>query len=398
MAFQTTAALEALVFPEQTPGTQNDPERPRQMACVLCDDQFAYPTEKDALFTHLVAKHKLVVGEIDQIHDVPEYVAYWKRRLTEAPLETFLTVIKTNTQQDARPGTQEEYYFLCDALPEDRRLRERLQRERLAYMLAVQEAERRETNFDRECLFCAERCGPSRNDLFAHMYEAHSFNLGSPDNVVGVARFLDTIQEKLDRNVCLYCEKVFRDRTTLKDHMRKKQHRKLNPKNREYDQFYLINYLELGKNWEALRGEEDGEDDSEWDDWVEDSRSSFICLLCHTAHLSADSVFEHMKAEHGFDFLASVRGLDFYARVKVVNFIRRRVHERCCFHCEKEFRTSRELLEHMESEKGHLQLPEDKVTWDQPEYYFPTYENDMLLSALEQQDSGDEKEEEGEKE
>lgn len=42
---------------------------------------------------------------------------------------------------------------------------------------------------------------------------------------------------------CLFCEKLFKDRTALKDHMRKKQHKKINPKNKEYDRFYVINYL-----------------------------------------------------------------------------------------------------------------------------------------------------------
>ena len=42
---------------------------------------------------------------------------------------------------------------------------------------------------------------------------------------------------------CLFCEKLFKDRTVLKDHMRKKQHKKINPKNKEYDRFYIINYL-----------------------------------------------------------------------------------------------------------------------------------------------------------
>ena len=42
---------------------------------------------------------------------------------------------------------------------------------------------------------------------------------------------------------CLFCEKLFKDRTSLKDHMRKKQHKKINPKNKEYDRFYIINYL-----------------------------------------------------------------------------------------------------------------------------------------------------------
>ena len=42
---------------------------------------------------------------------------------------------------------------------------------------------------------------------------------------------------------CLFCEKSFKDRQTLKDHMRKKQHKKINPKNKEYDKYYIINYL-----------------------------------------------------------------------------------------------------------------------------------------------------------
>lgn len=42
---------------------------------------------------------------------------------------------------------------------------------------------------------------------------------------------------------CLYCERIFKDKTVLKEHMRKKQHKKINPKNRKYDKFYVINYL-----------------------------------------------------------------------------------------------------------------------------------------------------------
>jgi len=42
---------------------------------------------------------------------------------------------------------------------------------------------------------------------------------------------------------CLYCEKTFRDKFVLKEHMRKKQHRKINCKNKLYDKFYIINYL-----------------------------------------------------------------------------------------------------------------------------------------------------------
>lgn len=60
----------------------------------------------------------------------------------------------------------------------------------------------------------------------------------------------DTLQSNLTVIVCppvslqcLYCEKTFRDKTTLKDHMRKKAHRRINASNHEYDRFYVINYL-----------------------------------------------------------------------------------------------------------------------------------------------------------
>lgn len=39
--------------------------------------------------------------------------------------------------------------------------------------------------------------------------------------------------------------------------MRKKQHKKIDGKNRAYDKFYLINYLEPGKTWEDVQAEDD---------------------------------------------------------------------------------------------------------------------------------------------
>lgn len=58
---------------------------------------------------------------------------------------------------------------------------------------------------------------------------------------------------------CLYCERFFRDFHLLKDHMRKKQHKKISPQNHAYDKFYLINHLELGKTWEEVQAEDDRE-------------------------------------------------------------------------------------------------------------------------------------------
>jgi hypothetical protein len=60
--------------------------------------------------------------------------------------------------------------------------------------------------------------------------------------------------------------------------MRKKAHKKVNPQNRLYDQFYLVNYLEFGKNWEDISRERtedelptgfdaEKEEDADWSDW-----------------------------------------------------------------------------------------------------------------------------------
>ena len=54
---------------------------------------------------------------------------------------------------------------------------------------------------------------------------------------------------------CLYCEKHFPAPAVLRKHMRKKKHFKINARNKIYDKFYIINYLEPGKYWETFENE-----------------------------------------------------------------------------------------------------------------------------------------------
>jgi hypothetical protein len=49
--------------------------------------------------------------------------------------------------------------------------------------------------------------------------------------------------------ICIYCEKTFKNRMVLKEHMRKKFHKCINPNNQVYDKFYINNYLEPGTTW-----------------------------------------------------------------------------------------------------------------------------------------------------
>ncbi|KAI6079146.1 Zinc finger protein 277 [Aix galericulata] len=230
-------------------------------------------------------------------------------------------------------------------------------------ILEQQQRERDDTSFHSMCMFCDQEFTGNRSVLLNHMAREHAFNIGLPDNIVNCSEFLAVLQEKLDNLQCLYCEKIFRDKNTLKDHMRKKQHRRINAKNKEYDRFYIINYLEFGKSWEEVQSEDDRELidnlEEDWSDWE-----------------------EHPKS-HGFDFLKikSEHGLNFYQQVKLVNFIRREIHHCRCYNCQEKFQSKGGLISHMEETK-HITFLPARSTWDQPQYYFPTYENDTLLCTL----------------
>lgn len=89
------------------------------------------------------------------------------------------------------------------------------------------------------------------------MSTQHNLQLGNPQNLVYIDELIEIISDKLNGLQCLFCEKNFPDRNTLKEHMRKKLHKRINPKNKLYDKYYVVNYLEADKTWENLEKERD---------------------------------------------------------------------------------------------------------------------------------------------
>ncbi|XP_072242597.1 zinc finger protein 277 isoform X2 [Leuresthes tenuis] len=377
--------LEPLSFPEQAVESSSTPSlqcpSSELLVCLFCSESVPL-LQKDILFKHLLLGHKLVIADVKLIADLPRYMLYWKGRFLEQQVTDFCSVIKTNSTGPAEK--QEHYFLLCDILPEDRTLREKLQQKRLEEVLEQQQVERDDCSFHRLCMFCNEEFTGNRSSMLNHMAKEHSFNIGLPDNIVYCNEFLDTLQNKLDNLQCLYCEKIFRDKTTLKDHMRKKAHRRISASNPEYDRFYIINYLELGKTWEDVQNEDDREmvDDDDWSDWQAHPVSA-VCLFCDYQSETMDQIYTHMKDAHGFDLqnLKTELHLKFYQQVKLVNFIRRQIHQSRCYGCRQKFDCRADILHHIVAEGHVMQLPE-MSTWDQPQYYFPTYENDALLCTL----------------
>ncbi|KAM5172282.1 LOW QUALITY PROTEIN: zinc finger protein 277 [Mantella aurantiaca] len=370
--------LEALSFPE-SPGPVHFPSDAVSLPCMFCE-QLYKEAEKDGLLKHMIIEHRLVIADVKLVANFKRRKRHTENVYCVTDFYSITAIFHQSIEQ------QENYFLLCDVLPEDRILREELQQERLRIILEQQQSERSDTSFRKLCMFCNEEFKGNRSILFNHMKEEHSFNVGLPDNLVYCNEFLDLLQGKMDNLQCLYCEKTFRSQNTLKDHMRKKQHRKIKAQNQDYDRFYIINYLELGKNWEDVQSEDDREfgdnNDDDWSDWEENPVSA-VCLFCDKQADTNEKLLCHMKDNHHFD-LQKIKvdlGLKFYQQVKLVNFIRRQIHQCRCHGCRETFQSKIELISHMEK-YSHISVLPERSVWDQPQYYFPTYENDSLLCTL----------------
>lgn len=119
--------------------------------------------------------------------------------------------------------------------------------------------------------------------------------------------------------------------------------------------------------------------DSDWSDW-EGEKESIICLFCSKTETDFDIIKMHLKNEHNFDF-KKIDSFNFYHKIKIVNCIRRHMHLLQCVVCDEKFTVSSDLQKHLKLEE-HCGIG-DKSKWDQPEFFFSTYEDDAILCYLE---------------
>ncbi|XP_018045117.1 PREDICTED: zinc finger protein 277 [Atta colombica] len=370
-------------------------DKPCDTKCLLCDCIFILPTNETDLLTHLFKVHRLVIADVWKIANLRSYVHYWSTKFKEASLTTYCSTLLMDCTPDGQPSKNEHYFLLSDCLSEDKTLRDEIHRAKLEWTLAQQEAERADITFKRGCIFCrTEICG-SRAVYIKHLYQKHNLYLGKPENLVFVDELLDKIQNNIESLICIYCEGTFKDRMVLKEHMRKKFHKSINPHNKAYDKFYINNYLEPEKTWERKQanlktksdiggGSENEDEESSWSDWNDES-ITITCLFCNYSNNEFTCILRHMKEAHSFDFEETVKDLTFYQKVKVVNYIKRQIQLQRCIFCETK---SDNVLEHMKNQQ-HCKIATQKV-WDQPEYYFPMSENDSFLYNLDATSNSDE--------
>lgn len=188
--------------------------------------------------------------------------------------------------------------------------------------------------------------------------------------------------------------------------MRKKKHFKISARNRLYDQFYVINYLEPGKNWENFEhdrydSDDDRRDDSwaDWDDALEEEKTK--CLFENVYFSSAQATREHMKEAHGFDLEGErhALGLDFYQTISLINYIRRQTMLGVCFSCQKKKPEQQDgedeedwLVKHLKEDGCGAKAPSKEADfWKDAQYLLPMLENDPLLMIFGEEESDDDR-------
>ncbi|KAJ2724581.1 hypothetical protein GGI07_001834 [Coemansia sp. Benny D115] len=348
--------------------------------CTLCPENDSRPllTSVGETGKHLKEVHRMNVRNLSHLSlTLQEYLdAYAAESTKDGKDAVGMRVID--------PATDER----------DREIRDRIKNDSLDAVLAAQAIERRGVAQERrKCLFCKHVC-ENRADLFRHGYREHNFNIGLPDNLVGVSDFLHILESKLAALQCLYCEKTFTSPAVLRKHMRKKKHFKISAHNRLYDRFYVVNYAEPGKSWEALENEAadsdaeeaDRKDDS-WEDWQEKEEAAPAKALFDLHECgSAEQCWAYMKKQCGFDIhrIRQDADLDFYRTVALINHIRRCSANNTCFACQKAFASVEQLVAHVaENGAEHLVAPaKDSDIWEDKDNLKPVIENDPLLMAF----------------
>ncbi|CAB1444412.1 unnamed protein product, partial [Pleuronectes platessa] len=111
---------------------------------------------------------------------------------------------------------QENYFLLCDVLPEDRLLRERLQQKRLEEVLEQQQQERDDGVCDDQ--------SETMEQIYTHMKDSHDFDLHKLRTELNLrfyqqVKLVNFIRRQIHQSRCYGCEGKFLSRADVLRHI-----------------------------------------------------------------------------------------------------------------------------------------------------------------------------------
>jgi hypothetical protein len=337
--------------------------------CIFCSFDDHDPL---TLLAHLRTAHSFALTDLRRIPLLPKYLDYWRIHTPR------LIPASTSGLQTIDPDDSEE-----------RQLRASLHELRLEAIVREHEAERTVPQTALPCLFCRELFDGTWHGYLQWLFENHQFNPGRPSNLVWIPQLVQRLHDELENNVCMFCKAVFPNQRKLKSHLRKKRHMRI-PPDHSFDRFYMVNYLDLNRQWEEDAEEEDdiGEMEAletaaaDFDD-VEVNET--VCLVCDSALLTPEDVVAHMRSVHRLDIrdVRAALNKDFYDTVRFVNYARLMKSQNRCFVCGSE--VMGEYVAHVEEHENKVPGDLAQIRGDD-RLLIPFFEEDPLLTALENDD------------
>jgi len=410
--------------------------------CVVdhCNLNIPY-TNPHKFLTHLYTKHFIeILDACDVFTFLQQYVDYYKVQINEfAKGNEDLSVECIDAESDPQ-----NFFSSASALNEvnpiqilkdnvhlfkrkdplilgnDLQIRKSLLHQKLQSILQIQHQERISDHLlPAPCLFCAN-ISSSKYALFEHMFKEHSFNIGLLDNLVEVGEMLDVLRNQLKMLVCIYCERTFHSALVLRQHMRKKKHFKIHPKNHRYDKYYVVNFTEPGKSWDVLEDERNSrtshqpskkiENQAEIlnelsdtfstqlnTDSTEDSSDSevidqfTVCIFDSKIFSTPHNLISHLQNNHHFNLkqiLTFSPSYSIYSAIQIVNYLRTVAYSLQCLCCTDQFQIENEYVQHSNDHFVKMDLPQiifnRQHEWQNEKYLIPAIENDPLLTILEE--------------
>lgn len=338
--------------------------------CIFCGYDSHDPVE---ILMHLATEHNFAVNNLSALSKLPLYLSSWRLQIPElVDINIYGRQMQTMNPEN----------------PDEIRIRQGLHKMRLDEVMAQFEYERTHINENLRCLFCNETFTGTWHGYLQWLFERHAFNPGRPTNLVFIGELVAWLRSQLENNTCIHCGQRLPNQRQLRQHMKKRPHDKI-PNQKQFDRYYMVNYLEQGSKWQDIEREGDGDDEEgvtleeglkDWDDETEIIETK--CLICDETIADPDECVRHMAMVHGFrmEDVKKVVGNEFYKLVRFVNYARAMKRDGKCFVCGEPV---------VGDYTDHIGWHEQKTPRDVSEivsddkYLYPVIEGDALLTVLE---------------
>lgn len=125
------------------------PESPELIPCLFCDLSLVFPAAKDEYLAHLFMEHRLVIGDVQDIKLLPEYLKSWKKVFDGHQITEYCTTMLLDKTPDGKASPNEKYYLLSDIVSEDRQIRGKVETKYLEMVLTRHQFEKNDEGYEK---------------------------------------------------------------------------------------------------------------------------------------------------------------------------------------------------------------------------------------------------------